>query len=290
VGITTAGSRLGSAAFEDTQPIELRPKFTNDEAQTAINGVYRHVLGNGHVMAADRLTAMESLLVNGQLSVREFVRALAKSELYKRKFLYPHFHTRVIELNFKHLLGRAPYDESEVIEHLNRYQSEGYDADIDSYLDSAEYDVSFGDFTVPYYRGFATQTGQKMVGFPRLFKLYRGYATSDTSQLAGASSRLAGDLARGSAANVVAMAGSDAAPGWAYQASKQGVTPNTAFAPAMYGTTRHYRIEVAGVCLPRYPKVRRSSTEFIVPYEQLSSTLQRINKMGGKVASVTLAK
>ncbi|XPM61455.1 MAG: phycobilisome linker polypeptide [Leptolyngbya sp. IPPAS B-1204] len=26
-----------------------------------------------------------------------------------------------------------------------------------------------------------------------------------------------------------------------------------------------------------------------MPYEQLSSTLQQINKMGGKVASVTLA-
>jgi phycocyanin-associated rod linker protein len=289
VGITTAASRLGSAAFEDTQPIELRPRFTNAEAKSVINAIYRHVLGNAHLIAADRLTAMESLLVNGQLSVREFVRALAKSDLYKTKFLYPHFHTRVIELNFKHLLGRAPYDEAEVIEHLDRYQNEGYDADIDSYIDSAEYDVSFGDFTVPYYRGFATQTGQKMVGFPRMFKLYRGYATSDTSQLAGAASRLAGDLARGSAATVVSMAGGGA-PGWAYQAAAQGTTPRSAFAPPMYGSTQLYRIEVAGVSLPRYPKVRRSNTEFIVPYDQLNSTLQRINKMGGKVASVTIAK
>jgi phycocyanin-associated rod linker protein len=289
VSITTAASRLGSAAFDDTQPLELRPKFTNDEAQGVIQAIYRHVLGNGHLMAADRMTAMESLLVNGQLSVREFVRALAKSELYKSKFLYPHFHTRVIELNFKHLLGRAPYDEAEVIEHLDRYQNKGYDADIDSYLDSVEYEQSFGDFTVPYYRGFATQTGQKIVGFPRMFKLYRGYATSDTSQLAGAASRLAGDLARGAAATVVSTAGSGAA-GWAYQASAQGTTPRSAFAPPMYGTTTLYRIEVAGVSLPRYPKVRRSNTEFIVPYDQLNSTLQRINQMGGKIASVTVAK
>jgi phycocyanin-associated rod linker protein len=289
VGITTAASRLGSAAFDDTQPIELRPKFTNADAQTVINAVYRHVLGNGHLMAADRLTAMESLLVNGQLSVREFVRALAKSELYKTKFLYPNFHTRVIELNFKHLLGRAPYSESEVIEHLDRYQNEGYDADIDSYLNSTEYDANFGDFTVPYYRGFATQTGQAMAGFPRMFKLYRGYATSDQSQMAGTSSRLAGELARGSVSTVVSTSGSGAA-GWAYKASAEGTMPRTVFSPAMYGGSRMYRIEVAGTSLTRYPKIRRSNTEFIVPYEQLNSTLQRINKLGGKVASVTLAK
>jgi phycocyanin-associated rod linker protein len=289
VAITTAASRLGSAAFDDSEPLELRPKYSNEEAQAVINAIYRHVLGNGHLLAADRLTAMESLLVNGQLSVRNFVRALAKSELYKTKFLYPHFHTRVIELNFKHLLGRAPYDEAEVIEHLDRYQTKGYDADIDSYIDSAEYDVSFGDFTVPYYRGFATQTGQKMVGFTRMFKLYRGYATSDASQMAGSSSRLAVDLAKGAAATVVSMSGSGA-PGWAYQAAAQGTMPRAVFAPAMYGSTRLYRIEVAAVSLPRYPKVRRSNTEYVVPYEQLTSTLQRINKMGGKVASVTLAK
>jgi phycocyanin-associated rod linker protein len=214
---------------------------------------------------------------------------LAKSELYKNKFLYPHFQTRVIELNFKHLLGRAPYDESEVIEHLDHYQNQGYEADIDSYIDSDEYDVSFGDFTVPYYRGFSTQTGQKMAGFPRIFKLYRGYATSDRSQLAGKASRLAEELGRGNTSAVVATAGSGGS-GFAYQASERGVTPKTAFAPAMYNGARLYRIEVAGINLPRYPRVRRSNTEFIVPYDQLNRTLQRINKLGGKVASITAAK
>lgn len=289
MAITTAASRLGSAAFADTQPIELRPNYTTEEAKIAINAIYRHVLGNSHLLKADRLTAMESLLVNGQLSVRNFVRALAKSELYKAKFLYPHFHTRVIELNFKHLLGRAPYDESEVIEHLDRYQTNGYDTDIDSYLDSAEYDMSFGDFIVPYYRGFSTQTGQAMAGFPRMFKLYRGYATSDASQVTGASSRLAVELAKGSVSAVVTTSGSGS-DGWAYQPSAQGVTPRTAFAPAMFDGARLYRIEVAGACLPRYPKVRRVNTEFIVPYGQLNNTLKQINKLGGKVASITIAK
>jgi phycocyanin-associated rod linker protein len=289
VAITTAASRLGTAAFSESNPIELRANWTPEEGKAVVNAVYRQVLGNEHLMAAERLTSLESLLYNSQLSVREFVRAVAKSDLYKNKFLYPHFQTRVIELNFKHLLGRAPYDESEVIEHLDRYQNHGFEADIDSYIDSAEYEASFGDYIVPYYRGFSTQSGQKTVGFTRMFRLYRGYASSDRSQLEGTSSRLAGELARNSASTVVGPSGGS--EGFAYRASKQGVTPNRTFGRSSVGSSSGlYRIEVSGISLPRYPWVRRSNKEFIVPYDQLSDTLQRINKLGGKVASVTLAQ
>ncbi|WGV23629.1 phycobilisome linker polypeptide [Halotia branconii] len=289
MAITTAASRLGTAAFSGSSPIELRANWTQEDGKAVINAVYRQVLGNEHLMAAERLTSLESLLYNGQLSVREFVRAVAKSDLYKNKFLYPHFQTRVIELNLKHLLGRAPYDESEVIEHLDRYQNHGFEADIDSYIDSAEYEANFGDYIVPYYRGFSTQSGQKTVGFTRMFRLYRGYASSDRSQLEGTSSRLAGELARNSASAVVGPSGGS--DGFAYRPSKQGVTPNRAFGRSSVGSASGlYRIEVSGISLPRYPWVRRSNKEFIVPYDQLSDTLQRINKLGGKVASVTLAQ
>lgn len=289
MAITTGASRLGTSSFSDANPIELRPNWTAEDAQLVIQAVYRQVLGNDYLMAAERLTSFESLLCNGKLTVREFVRAVAKSELYKRKFLYPHFQTRVIELNFKHLLGRAPYDESEVIEHLDRYQNQGFEADIDSYIDSVEYETNFGDSIVPYYRGFATQTGQKTVGFTRMFRLYRGYANSDRAQVGGASSRLAGELARNSASSVIAPSGGSG--GFAYRPSERGVVPNRVFGSAVAGSSdRLYRIEVAGLNLPRYPKVRRINRELIVPYDQLSNTLQQINKMGGRVASVTVAQ
>lgn len=283
--ITNAASRLGISAYSDSSPTELRPNWTPEDAKTVVNAVYRHVLGNDHIMAFERLTALESLLNNGQITVRDFVRAVAKSELYKNKFLYPNFHTRVIELNFKHLLGRAPYNEAEVIEHLDRYQNEGYDADIDSYIDSAEYEANFGDSTVPYYRGFENKVGDQTTGFTRMFRLYRGYANSDRSQIEGNNSRLAAELAQNSASAIVgASGGSD---GWAYRSAK-GSMATRAFGRSSTGSgDRLYRIEVSAVSLPRYPKVRRSNREYIVSYEQLNSTLQRINKMGGKVASVT---
>lgn len=286
MAVTTAASRLGVSAFSDSEPIELRPNWSKEDAQIAIRAVYRQVLGNDYIMSSERLTSLESLLCNRSITVKDFVRAVAKSELYKTKFLYGNFQTRVIELNFKHLLGRAPYDEAEVIQHLDIYQNQGFEADIDTYIDSDEYDENFGENIVPYFRGFSTQTQQKTVGFTRMFQLYRGYANSDRAQIAGKTSRLAKELAMNMASPVSGPSGSN--EGWAYRASGKGNTPIQSFANRNQGD-RLYRIEVSSMNLPRYPKVRRVSRALVVPYSELSETLQKINKMGGKVASITLA-
>ncbi|MEH2180804.1 phycobilisome linker polypeptide [Nostoc sp.] len=286
MAITTAASRLGTEPFTDQSPVELRPNATKEDIERVIAAVYRQVLGNNYILASDRLTSAESILRDGKSTVQEFVRQIAKSELYKSKFFYDNFQTRVIELNYKHLLGRAPYDESDVVYHLDLYQAKGYEADIDSYIDSPEYQSNFGENIVPYYRGFQTQTGQKTVGFSRIFQLYRGYASSDTSQLKGKSSRLASELGRNSASVVVPPSG--ASSGFSYVASEKGVTPNSTFGGAgTFGKEgRLYRIEVAGVFGAGYPSTRRVNQAVVIPYEELSSYFQRVLKQGGKIASV----
>lgn len=292
--ITAAASRLGTSAFSSTDaaPMELRQTATKEEIELVINAVYRQLLGNDYLMQFERLTSAESLLRDRKLTVQEFVRLVAKSELYKSKFFYNSFQTRIIELNYKHLLGRAPYDESEVIYHLDLYQEKGYEADIDSYIDSPEYQANFGDNIVPYYRDFETRgkgAGQRTVGFTRMFQLYRGYATSDSSQIAGKASRLAGELGRNSASTVVSPASSGSG-GFAYRASAQGVTPGSTFGGVISTEGpggRLYRVVVAGANLPRYPRVRRVNQEFVVRYEQLSDQMQKIQRMGGKIASIT---
>ncbi|MEH2256393.1 phycobilisome linker polypeptide [Nostoc sp.] len=286
MAITTAASRLGTEPFTDQSPVELRPNATKEDIERVIAAVYRQVLGNNYILASDRLTSAESILRDGKNTVQEFVRQVAKSELYKSKFFYDNFQTRVIELNYKHLLGRAPYDESDVVYHLDLYQTKGYEADIDSYIDSPEYQSSFGENIVPYYRGFQTQTGQKTVGFTRIFQLYRGYASSDTSQLKGKDTRLASELGRNSASVVVPPSG--ASSGFSYVASEKGVTPNSTFGGAgTFGKEgRLYRIEVAGVFGSGYPSTRRVNQAVVIPYEELSSYFQRVLKQGGKIASV----
>lgn len=270
--ITNAASRLGTSAYSETSPTELRPNWTPENAQAVIKAVYRHVLGNDYIMASERLTGLESLLCNGQITVREFVRALAKSELYKTKFLYPNFHTRVIELNFKHLLGRAPYSEAEVIEHLDRYQNEGFDADIDSYIDSSEYEANFGDATVPYYRGFENKVGDRTVGFTRIFRLYHGYASSDRAHSKNRSTWLSTELAQNSA-NAIRT------PGFGL-----GLAGNNSDDRGQL-----YRVSVIQANNGRTTQIRRSATEYLVPYDQLSSTMQRLSKRGGRITQVSLA-
>lgn len=289
MAITVAASRLGTEPFSDQAPIELRSNFEEADVQTVISAVYRQILGNDYVLSSERLASAESLLRNGYISVRDFVRAVGQSELYKQKFFYSSFQTRVIELNFKHFLGRAPYDESEVTYHLNLYQNKGFEAEINSYIDSEEYTESFGEGIVPYYRGFNTQKGQKTVGFTRMFRLYRGYANSDRSQLEQNDSRLAVELGSNSSSAVVGPSGSN--QGWAYRQSVPYKTPSKSLGGSLpFGSdTKIYRVEVAGIVTPRYPRVRRSSRAFLVPVERLSETLQQIHGLGGKVASITPA-
>ena len=74
-------------------------------------------------MQSQRLTSAESLLKTGNISVRDFIRALALSPLYREKFFDGVYQVRFIELNYKHLLGRAPYDESEIAHHVDLYQN-----------------------------------------------------------------------------------------------------------------------------------------------------------------------
>ncbi|MEO0683977.1 MAG: phycobilisome linker polypeptide [Cyanobacteria bacterium J06649_11] len=272
MAITTTASRLGTSAFSDVNPVELRPNWSPEDAKIAISAVYRQVLGNEHLMKSERLTSAESLLCNGAMSVREFVRGVAKSELYKSKFFYNNYHPRTIELNFKHLLGRAPYDESEIIYHLDIYQNQGFDVDIDSYIDSPEYTQSFGDNTVPYYRGFDTQNGQKTVGFTRMFQLYRGYASSDRTRGQQDRPRLTYDLARNMATPI-------AAPD-----RKQ-----TLIGATVTERGELYRLRVTQAARGRAPQLRRSVKEYIVPYERLSTTLQKLNRSGCQILSINNA-
>ena len=283
----TAAGRLGISAFDASYKFELRPDWTEDDLQAVIRAAYRQVLGNDYVMQSERLTYAESQLRQGSLSVRDFIRAIAKSELYKSKFFYRNSNTRFIELNFKHLLGRAPYDEDDWNSHLNLYEEQGYDAEIDSYIDSAEYEASFGNNVVPYYRGFSVTPGVRTTGFTRMFRLYRGYANSDRSQVQGKSPHLIRELAKNQANNIHNPSGGGG--NWSHSSSASDDTPNKILGGSWGESGRVYRLEVAGIRQPGYPKVRRSNTAFLVPYEQMLPKMQQIHRMGGRIVSVSPA-
>ncbi|MEM1240293.1 MAG: phycobilisome rod-core linker polypeptide [Cyanobacteria bacterium P01_H01_bin.26] len=165
--------------FNETAPVQLWPNDSSEVVEAAIRAVYKQVLGNAYVMESERLTVPESQLRRGELSVREFVRQVAKSELYRSRFAENCYRYRTIELNFKHLLGRAPQNFDEMKAHSAILDTVGYDADIDSYIDSDDYHNAFGEHTVPYYRGHQTMLGQTMLGFTNMLQLLGGASSSD---------------------------------------------------------------------------------------------------------------
>lgn len=267
-GLQEAG-KLGIKPFEESKPVELRPNWSQDDVQAVIRAAYRQVLGNEHLMQSERLTGAESLLQQGNISVRDFVRALAQSALYREKFLYPNFHVRFIELNYKHLLGRAPYDQTEISYHLDLYNSQGYEAEIESYLSSVEYEQKFGDSTVPYHRDFQLdRMGQRAVGFSRLLHLYRGYASSDRAQ-GQKQPKLTWELARNLTTPI-------------------NVPASGVLSGAVGGSRGDvYRLRIMQAASPNTTVVRRSTTELLVPYDQLTAKLQQLSRAGRKVISVT---
>ena len=239
---------------------ELWPNSSSEDVQAVIRAVYKHVLGNPHVMESERLTTAESQLADGTLTVRDFVRAVAKSEFYRTRYFESCAPYRFVELNFMHLLGRAPQDQKEISEHIVRCVAEGYDAEIDSYLDSDEYQAAFGENIVPYYRGQSSDANMKQVGYNRIFAVDRGPAQVSSSVKAS-------QLVYSVAAN-----------------STSAIKPSSATVVGS-GTEKRFKMLVSG---SKFDSPRRiSTTEYIVSAKKMTPQIQRINRTGAKIVSIT---
>jgi phycoerythrin-associated linker protein len=243
-------------------PVELRTGASSDDVATVIRAVYKQVLGNAHVMESERLVSAESKLCNGELTVRGFVRAVAKSDFYRNRYFANCAPYRFVELNFKHLLGRAPRDQAELSQHICLAVA-GYEAEIDSYLDSDEYNQKFGENVVPYYQGASSQVGQKNVGYNRTLALYQGYAGVDSAFTA---SRLVSDVATNGAT--------------------KPTVPSTGGRLGGYkdATEKTFKIVVKG---SKFDSPRRvSTTEYLVPGDRMTPQIQRIHRAGGTIVSI----
>jgi len=244
-----------------SEAIELKPGASESDLQVVIRAVYKQVLGNVHVLSGQELTEAESQLRNGDISVRDFVRIVAQSDLYKSLFFDGNPAYRFIELNCKHLLGRAPLDQAEISQHTQTYNEQGYAADIDSYIDSDDYTLNFGENIVPYAVCTSTQTGIANNVFNQTISLLGGFAGSDTtSNAAVLTSTIASNL-------------------------PEKVKVATSSGGAIGTTNKRFRIAVskAGVT----PIARLSNTTYEVAYAQLSKQIQNIQKTGGSILSIT---
>jgi phycoerythrin-associated linker protein len=272
---------LGIERFTANRNKENWSNASDQDKSTIIRAVYQQVLGNQYVMGSERLAGAESLFRNGYLSVRELVRMVAKSGLYRSRFFENCNPYHFIELNHKHLLGRAPQNKEEMLEHFTTLQDQGYDAEVDSYVDSAEYQTRFGEELVPYMHGWDYSTGQQGRQFSWLMQLARGAAASVKGDTAGKNFRLGKALHQNRAVPVV----SPNSGGSGVQPPNMANASITQMAKGIGQKARVYRVEVNG--LNDYRLHKRSNTVRFVPFNKLLETQQMIHRQGGRVASVT---
>lgn len=246
--------------LQDAPAIELRPNFTEDDLQVVIRAVYRQVFGNAHLLECDRQTSAESLLRDGDITVRGFVRMVAQSELYRSLFFDKSSQYRFIELNCKHFLGRAPLNQAEVSTHVQTYNNAGYGAEIDSYIDSDEYISAFGENTVPNPRNVSDPSTVSNVGFNRVYSLCRGNATSDS----GNSAKLISDLAANLPTPIVAP-------------TQGGGTPGS--------NNKRFRVKATKASIGSLNRV--SNLTYEVSYEQLNAKIKNLHRTGSRILSIT---
>ncbi|QEY32132.1 phycobilisome linker polypeptide [Synechococcus sp. RSCCF101] len=272
---------LGIERFSANRNNENWSVSSAQDREAVIQAVYRQVLGFQYVMDSERLTGAESLFRNGYLTVREFVRAVAKSGLYRERFFENCNPYHFIELNHKHLLGRAPQNKAEMLRHFTILQEEGVDAEIDSYIDSNEYQERFGEQGVPYIHGWGYSRGQEGRQFSWLMQLARGSAASVKGDLAGTNFRLGKALHQDRAVPVV----SPNAKGSAFQPAQVPNESITTMAQGIGQKARVYRLEITG--LNNYRLHKRSNTVRFVTFDKMLETQRIIHRQGGRVASVT---
>nr|YP_009296577.1 phycobilisome core-membrane linker protein [Apophlaea sinclairii]AOM65717.1 phycobilisome core-membrane linker protein [Apophlaea sinclairii] len=128
-------------------------KLPSYSMSSILNAIYLRVFGRlVYVEEKLSLKSLENLFLNSQISVREFVRQLTKSFLFRSLYWQPLYICKAIEYIHSRIIGRPTYGRQEINKYFDIAYKQGYYKIIDSMIDSLEYIESFGDNKVPYDR------------------------------------------------------------------------------------------------------------------------------------------
>ena len=119
-----------------------------------------------------------SQVVQGQISMREFIRALGRSKEYRQQFHDGFVNSRVVELAYRHFLGRGISSLEEFRKSFAILSDQGLNGLVDVLVNSAEYAQAFGEETVPYLRDLGTEA-QESAGWGSNRKLFNFSAPFD---------------------------------------------------------------------------------------------------------------
>lgn len=153
--------QIYNASAEKVPVFAMKPGLSAVEKEGVLKAAYRQVFERDIRRAySQTVSYLDSKVKNGEISMKEFIRRLGKSELYRKQFYEPFINSRVVELAFRHFLGRAPETREEVQIYFDIISKGGLPALVDALVDSREYGDYFGEETVPYLRklGIEAQT------------------------------------------------------------------------------------------------------------------------------------
>ena len=126
-------------------------RTTEASTQAVIKAVYVQVLGNGGY-AGERMSSDEARLENGDISLKDFVRAVAKSDAFRRRYWSGLYIVKAIEVMHRRLLGRPTFGRWEIDALFDTAARQGFYGVVDALIDSKDYSEAFGADTVPYER------------------------------------------------------------------------------------------------------------------------------------------
>lgn len=154
---TTQNHRVrsfGTADLDDDTPYIYRIEDSNSvtEIQDLIWAAYRQVFSEHETLRANRQLQLESQVKNRSITVRDFIRGLAKSERFYEVVVSVNNNYRLVDVCLKRFLGRAAYNQQEEIAWSIKTATLGFHGFVDALIDSEEYTEAFGDYTVPYQR------------------------------------------------------------------------------------------------------------------------------------------
>ncbi len=150
-------SYTGTFAKKGTGTKGISVKYSESSTQAVIRAAYLQVFGRA-VYDGQRLKVDEIKLENGEITVREFVRRLAKSNLFRSLYWTPLYVTKAVEYIHRRLLGRPTYGRQEINSYFDIASKKGFYAVVDAVIDTVEYGEVFGEDTVPYER-YLTPSG-----------------------------------------------------------------------------------------------------------------------------------
>lgn len=154
---TTQNQRVPSFGLADINDdiafiYRLEDAASSFDIDELIQAAYRQVFNEQEMLRFNRQIVLETQLKNHTITVRDFIRGLAKSKRFYELVVAPNNNYRLVELCFKRFLGRAPYNKEEEIAWSIQIATLGWDGFVDALINSDEYEQVFGDGVVPYQR------------------------------------------------------------------------------------------------------------------------------------------